>query len=155
MKVAVDINNSRAEEKMNIAFDNILNQIADISVKDTTDFVEETYNNKFKKDFETARLINDSPEQGESESIKIKIDIKLKKQVYNKAGEIELEVKDPNDLLVIRAQDLGTGLGVNEKILKKFGVKDTSEGELSKYYMNPKYHLSNFKKFLENIKQEI
>jgi hypothetical protein len=138
------------EKQINIAIANLLDKIASQSVKEKVEHIEKVYNEQYKKDFETATLINDAPKSGELSYIKTKVNVEMKTQVYNKEGHIEIKAKTHADLLTLKSQDIGTGDIANEEVLDKFGIetKKAKKNELSKWYMNPRYHLTNFKRFL-------
>jgi len=154
MRLTVKSDEPGVEKKVSLFFQTILDREAVEQAKKVTHEVEELYNEEFKKDFETATIINDSPKAGELNFKKTKVDVKLNAQVYNKEGSVTIVAKTEKDYLTLRSQDIGTGDQINYQVLEKFGIKTegVKPSELDRWYMNPKYHLKNFKESMGKLR---
>ncbi len=146
-QIDIDLSNPNDFNKIETHHKEILKDVIQIGLKDLGEFVESTYN-KYEDSFKHAYIINDQQQTGEEKFVETTLDIKLEKTKLNDEDALAFKViaSDPESQLTIRAQNKGTGDSINPLILEKFNIQPMkAEKEMSKWYMNPKYHLDNFK----------
>lgn len=146
-QIDIDLSNPNDFKKIETHHKEILKDVIQIGLKDLDKFAEDTYN-KYEDSFKHAYIINDQQKAGEEKFIETTLNIQFEKTESNDEQAIAFKVtaSDPESQLTIRAQNKGTGDSINPLILEKFNIQPVeAEKEMSKWYMNPKYHLDNFK----------
>jgi len=112
----------------------------------------------YKPMLDSATLIDAAPKDGEPGFIKTKVETKFETEYIQKEHTLNINLSTPDKAtqLTLEAGNIGTGIGINPLILRKFKVEpEKLPNGLSRWFMKPRYHLDNFLHDIKKLAEKV
>lgn len=134
------------EKKLNDELCSLIDDQINDELTEVSERVEEYYESN--RDFYEIATLKNEDDKSKDKHKRINTQLEIKQNKKDMSLNISVNVDNKVDKMILRAQNTGTGLGVNENILKAFDVKEEDEKNV---FFSPKGTDVIFKNDLKSV----